>query len=666
MTTIEDIAAFFRPGGVLSKKHPGYEFRPEQVQMAAAVAAAVGRKEILLVEAGTGVGKSLAYLYPLILWTRALKKKVAVSTETKTLQKQLIEKDIPFLVSALGVTLQAELCLGANNYLCLLRLERSGQRELFESKQSAKQYQAILSWSRETDRGLLLELDFVPRGEVWSSIQVEPDMCLRRKCPRFEACFYYHARERAEAADLLVMNHHLFFANLAVGGAALPPFEAVVFDEAHSLEEAATSFLGAEVSQYRAPSLLNHLFSLKTGKGFLPAHLKDAFQAQSWEGRFREVHDLNEDFFARLEETWKGKKTVRIRDRIQADELTRSLINLIDQLKEAKKAIPDEESREECGGYLVRAGELVSDLDAISNLKNEDWVYWFERSGERRRVRRALHMAPIKVGDYLQEKVWGQYSPVILTSATLSTGGNFGYLRGRLGLEGGNELILASPFDYLRRVVVYTDPKIPDPKSRLDEYEERVIEDIEKIVQATEGGAFVLFTSYRMLDKAYETLAPKFSRYRLFRQGEGERYKILEEFKSRSDSVLFGTTSFWQGVDVPGANLRCVIIAKLPFGVPDEPVLQARLEYIREMEGDPFNDFQLPEAIIMLRQGFGRLIRHRQDYGVVAILDPRVRTRGYGRAFFSSLPPCRSTSDLDEVSAFMKTMRTTNPANSTE
>ncbi len=658
MTTIDDIAAFFRPDGVLSKKHPGYEFRPEQVEMASAVARTIGRGETLLIEAGTGVGKSLAYLYPLILWTKALGKKVAVSTETKTLQKQLIEKDIPFLVSALGVDLRAELCLGANNYLCLLRLDRSGQRELFELKQSVKQYQAILSWSRRTETGIFLELDFTPRFEVAASVQVEPDMCLRRRCPHFSSCFFYRARERAETADLLVMNHYLFFANLAVGGGALPPFEAVVFDEAHSLEEAATSFLGAEVSQHRIPSLLNHLYSVKTGKGFLPARLQNAFPAQSWEIPFREAHDLNESFFSRLEDSWRGKKTVRIRERISADDLSRALINLIDRLKDMKKLFADDEGKEEFGGYLHRAGEIVSDLDAISNLKNEDWVYWFERSGEKRRIRRALHMAPMEVGEYLREKVWGNYAPVILTSATLSTGGNFNYLRGRLGIEGGNELILASPFDYRSRVVIYTDPRIPDPGPRTrDAYEDRVIEDIEKIVQATEGGAFVLFTSYRVLDKAYEALAPRLSRYRLFRQGEGERYKMLEEFKSRPDSVLFGTTSFWQGVDVPGENLRCVIIAKLPFGVPDEPVFQARIERIREADGDPFHELQLPEAVIMLRQGFGRLIRHRNDYGVVAILDPRVRTKGYGRVFFSSLPSCRSTSDLAEVRAFMKEMR---------
>lgn len=658
MTTIDEIAGFFRPGGPLSQRHPDYEFRPEQVEMAAAVARAIGRGETLLVEAGTGVGKSLAYLYPLLLWSKFSKKRAAVSTETKTLQKQLVEKDIPFLVSATGIELRAELCLGANNYLCLLRLDRSGQRELFESKESVKQYQAILSWARRTEAGILLELGFTPRYEVAASIQVEPDMCLRRKCPHFASCFYYKARERAEAADLLVMNHHLFFANLVVNGAALPPFEAVVFDEAHSLEEAATSFLGAEVSQHRIPSLLNHLYSVKTGKGFLPARLRDSFRAESWEAAFREAHDLNDEFFSRLEDGWKGKKTVRIRERFSAEAITRSLLGLIERLKEVKKAFPDEEGREEFGGYLNRAGEIVSDLDAISNLKQEDWVYWFERTGERRRLRRALHMAPMEVEEFLKEKLWGNYAPAILTSATLSTGGDFGYLRSRLGIEGGHELILASPFDYRRQVLLYTDPRIPDPGPRTREaYESRVIEEIEKIVRAAEGGAFVLFTSYRVLDLAYEALAPRLSRYRLFRQGEGERYKILEEFKSHPDSVLFGTTSFWQGVDVPGANLRCVIIAKLPFGVPDEPVLQARIERIKEADGDPFHEFQVPAAIIMLRQGFGRLIRHRNDYGVVAILDPRLRTKGYGRAFVSALPPCRLSSDLGEVGSFMAEMR---------
>lgn len=653
-TAPREISDFFKPGGKLAQSHPQYEFRPQQAEMATAVRQAIEDRLTLMVEAGTGVGKSLAYLYPFLVWSSGSGKKVAVSTETKTLQQQLIEKDVPFLIRETGLSLRAELCVGAVNYLCRLRLSRCEQYGLFESKQSIRHYRKIVEWSGKSDTGLVLDLDFIPRPEVWSAVRVETDLCLHRKCPYFSDCFYYRARQRREKADILVMNHHLFFANLASGGAVLPRFEAVVFDEAHSLEEVATKFLGREISNYRLPKLLGYLFSLRTGRGFLPAHIRKKSELADWRALFEKLLDSNKVFFEGLGERLGGKQTVRLRKKEWDDEeLTEQVGELSQRLNKFREEISDEEDREELARYLNRGRELAADLDDILNLKSEESVYWYEERGRGRRPRRTLKRAPLEVGEYLQKLLWSKFAPVILTSATLSTEGSFNYLRGRLGLEEARELVLTSPFDYRKSVLLYVNPGIPDPSSRKAEYEERVIREVGEIVHLVGGGVFALFTSYRMLFRAYEELEDKLRDFVCLKQGDQDRYHLLEEFRSRPGSVLFGTASFWQGVDVPGQSLKCVIIAKLPFAVPDDPVTAARIERVKEEGGNPFREFQLPRAIIMLRQGFGRLIRHRRDYGIVAILDPRLRTRHYGRAFASSLPSCLVTSDLSNLRRFL-------------
>ncbi len=663
MASMSDPKEFFRPGGELSRKLPSYEPRPQQAAMAEAVEGAIANNETLLVEAGTGVGKSLAYLYPFILWAARGENKVAVSTETKTLQKQLIEKDVPFLRDEVGLPIRAELCLGAGNYLCPYRFEKASRQGLFQSKKAADQFRKVEKWSEKTAEGLVLELDFVPLSEVWSSVKVETDLCLHGKCPSLDGCFYYRARRRQEKADILVMNHHLFFANLAVGGAVLPPFQAVVFDEAHSLEAIATEFLGVQFSNYRLPRLLGYLYGRRTKKGFLPTHLKNEVELADWERLIDKLHSLNDDFFSALEKHWpEDRKTVRIREAGYAgDVLTGPLEELTRRLKDLREGFGDEESREEATGYISRCRDLTRDLDSLLNLKLEGYVYWYERTRAIRRVRHSLQMAPIRVGEFLREKLWDRPWPVVLTSATLSTGGNFRFICSNLGLENCRSLILDSPFDYPRRVIVYTDAKIPDPTRRRQEYEEKIIRDIEEIVRLTEGGAFVLFTSFRMLDRAYEELSEKLTEYDCLRQGDRDRYRLLEEFKADPSSVLFGTNSFWQGVDVPGESLKCVIIVKLPFDVPDDPLTEARLEDIRLKGGDPFRAYQVPRAVIMLRQGFGRLMRGRGDYGVVAILDPRIHTRQYGREFLASLPSCRVTSHLTHVEEFLEKVKNSHP-----
>jgi len=456
-----------------------------------------------------------------------------------------------------------------------------------------------------------------------------------------------------------VMNHHLFFANLAVGGMILPPFKAVVFDEAHLLEDIATEFLGYEVSNYRLPTLLNYLYSLRTGKGFLPPRIKDDDLLDSWSLRIQRLHDLNDAFFSGLNERWKNVfRAVRLKKPgFVEDILSDPLQKLENELEAIKDTMPDDESLEELQTYITRCRKIRQELDSIITMKEEKNVYWYSREEHGRRLRQTLHMAPIEIRDYLRPLLWDKFSPVVLTSATISTGGDFAFLRHRLGLDRCQELRLDSPFDYENRVMIYIDSRIPDPGRNRSEYEERIIGDIEKLVVLSGGGAFILFTSFRMLNKAFERLSGPLEKYGCLRQGDKDRYDLLEDFRRRPASILFGTTSFWQGVDVPGESLRSVIIAKLPFGVPDDPITEARIEAIREGGGNPFLEYQVPQAIIMLRQGFGRLMRHREDYGTVAILDPRIRTRYYGRAFFASLPGSRVTSHLTQLKEFIGKMR---------
>ncbi|MFH1039415.1 MAG: ATP-dependent DNA helicase [PVC group bacterium] len=658
MSLIED---FFREGGALSQAHPRYDYRPQQEEMAEAVREAIERREILMVEAGTGVGKSLAYLYPFVLWSKKTGEKAAVSTGTKTLQKQLIEKDIPFLAETLNLPVTAELCLGAGNYLCLFRLARAGEQGLFSSKESARQYREIAEWAEETESGIQLDLGFLPRGEVWAEVRVEHDFCLRQKCPFFGPCFYFKARARREKADILVMNHHLFFANLGSGGMILPPFKAVVFDEAHLLEEIATEFMGYEVSNYRIPTLMGYLYSSRTGKGFLPARIEEDEKRDPWLRRIEKLLELNTAFFSGLKDTWKEIfRTVRLKEpHFAEDILTIPLAELTECLEELKETMTDDESLAELKTYISRCRAIREELSAILSMEDAENVYWYSREKHGRRIRQTLQMAPIEVGAFLRKSLWEKYGPIVLTSATISTGGDFSFLRGRIGIENCRECILASPFDYENRVMLYTDHRIPDPNRQKEEYEERVIQDTGRLILLSGGGAFVLFTSYRMLNKVYERLSGPLAGFGCLRQGDDERYRLLEEFRRHPSSVLFGTTSFWQGVDVPGESLKCVIIAKLPFAVPDDPVTEARIDFIKTQGGDPFREYQVPRAVIMLRQGFGRLMRGKDDYGIVAILDPRLRTRSYGRSFFSSLPSCRVTSKLADLDAFLKQIQGT-------
>ncbi|MDP8247114.1 MAG: helicase C-terminal domain-containing protein [Candidatus Tritonobacter lacicola] len=650
------LRVFFSNSGQLAKHLPGHEQREEQIAMAEAIEEAIDRPNHLLVEAGTGVGKSLAYLVPLVSWAVKTKKRVLVSTYTKTLQTQLIEKDIPLLKDCVETPFEAALCLGANNYLCLRKLNNPYQMEIFKDEEELRQLEMIRGWSMETGSGVVSELDFSPLREVWEAVSRDHEFCHGRRCPHRTGCFYARARFVWKQANLLVANHHLFFANLASGGGVLPEFECVILDEAHRIEDAATGYFGEQVSNRRVPYLLGQVYRPKENRGFAARHVKGERILKAWEEIIGEVEDANRHFFRSLGKLFgQSSSATRLRERLDIDNaLAVPLRHLIDQLDSMKKSL-SEEARDEARAYMRRAKEISWALDFIIEQKGSDLVYWYEASTRRRRLFQSMNYAPIDVSEVMREQVFDRYRSVILTSATMASAGDFDFIRSRLGVRDADQRLLGSPFDFKENALLFSSKSIPDPRRKREEYEKKVATLVEKIIRANRGGGiFVLFTSYRMLYRTFHVLEKKLGDYTILCQGKEDRYRLLEKFRKDIGSVLFGTSTFWMGVDIPGKALQCVIITKLPFEHPDEPVVQARLEKIAEDGGDAFREYSLPQAVLMLRQGFGRLIRTKKDYGVIAILDPRLHTRPYGRKFLDALPETSRSDKIEDISAFLE------------
>lgn len=640
------------PDGSIARRLQTYESRPEQLRMADAVRDAIARQTHLLVEAGTGVGKSFAYLVPAILAAASQpgkagrERRIIVSTHTISLQEQLIARDIPFLNSVLPVEFSAVLAKGRSNYVSLRRLKGAGERagSLFGESAELEQLRSLRRWAADTSDGSLATLEFRPLPQVWDEVRSEHGNCLGRKCPTYEECHFYKARRRVWNADIVVVNHALFFSDLALrreGASVLPDYDVVILDEAHTLEQVAGEHLGVSITSGQLTYLFNKLYNDRQQKGLLVHH--NLPQAQQLVSHLRYAVD---GFFAAikdwLEQQQPGNGRVRTPLAI-GNPVSPDLRRLSAELRGYAHRLEAEEQKIEVTAAADRLDALAHSLDYWMKQTLADSVYWVEVSGRQRQLTR-LVCAPIEVGSLLRDELFAQVKTAILTSATLSVGeDDFSFFRQRIGLTKARELKLGSPFDYRTQVKLVLAEGMPDPTGRSGDYERAVCERIKRHVDEIDGGTFVLFTSYRMLKACAERLTGWFaSRNRLLLcQGDGlDRSAMLERFRKDGRAVLFGTESFWQGVDVPGDALQNVIITKLPFSVPDHPLLEARLEKIREDGGNPFMDYQVPEAAIKLRQGFGRLIRSRSDTGQVVMLDPRIRTKRYGRVFLESLPEC--------------------------
>ena len=656
--------SIFGPDGLIAKAHPEYEHRPGQIEMAEAVLRAFEQKQHLIVEAGTGTGKTLAYLVPAIAAACGSGARVVISTGTKNLQEQLMDKDIPFLQDILPAKFRAALMKGRNNYACLHRIKRAESTPILEGLEQIDQFDEVFRWVTQTETGDRAELSNLPENlPFWRHIDARSDTCLGQRCPDYEPCFLTRMRQRAIDADVIVVNHHLFFADLALRngayGAVLPDYAAVILDEAHQIEEVASEYFGAQISNYQIDDLLRDVSYLKiedreTQKELAKVSARiqrfaDSFwisfpEGRGLDGRFALTRRSNgpivrED--VEYDEQQAGMPAYRPQDASgPMSDSYRALDNVLHRLETTLDILKDPPADAE--SLLRRTRQMRFDLNFLVRAEDKQFVYWLERRG--RGV--FLRASPIDVSGLLQDKLFEKVPTVVLTSATLSSAGNFRFIRERLGLDQGAEMIAESIFDFENQAVLYLPKQMPDPRS--PQWGAAAAGEVIKIINATEGRAFVLSTSFAGMNELYERVASQID-YPCFVQGSAAKGALLNKFRSTPHAVLFATSSFWQGVDVRGEQLSCVIIDKLPFAVPSDPIIAARQRAIEDEGGSSFYEYSVPQAVISLKQGLGRLIRSTTDRGVLAVLDPRLRTKAYGQTFLKSLPPCRVTSEISEL-----------------
>jgi ATP-dependent DNA helicase DinG len=641
----------FGRDGLIARAHPEYEYRPGQIQMAEAVLHAFEEKRHLIVEAGTGTGKTLAYLVPAIAAATARGARVIISTGTKNLQEQLMAKDIPFLQQVLPRKFTAAYMKGRTNYACLQRIRRAENSPVLEGLDELDYFDEVRQWARESQTGDRAELINLPENlSFWRHLDARSEICVGQKCPDYDPCFITRMRQRAMDADIVIVNHHLFFADLALRnseyGQVLPDYSAVIFDEAHLIEDVAAEYFGAQVSTYQMEDLVRDLSLLPITNVDVNKELTRIasrlarFGDNFWMG-FREGRG-EEGRFPVLPGTFARKRTDGEIEATPLGEAYLSLDGALERLETTLDALPDQPLEVE--NLLRRVRQIRFDLQFIVAGDDKHFVYWTERRGRGL----FLRASPIDVSSLLQDKLFERVETVVLTSATLASAGNFNFIRERLGLAEADDLVAPSSYDYQSQTVLYLPLRLPDPRS--PQFMDAAANEIINILNATEGRAFVLSTSRASMNALYERVAGEVD-FPCFLQGTASKAGLLEKFRETPNAVLFATSSFWQGVDVRGEQLSCVIIDKLPFAVPSDPVVAARQRYIDDQGGSSFYEYSVPQAIISLKQGLGRLIRSTTDRGVLAILDPRLRTKAYGRVFLESLPPCRVTSNIEELAS---------------
>jgi ATP-dependent DNA helicase DinG len=630
----------FGPGGLLEKSmFGGYEHRPAQLEMAEAVDDAFTTHHHAIVEAGTGTGKTLAYLLPAICSGR----RVVISTATKSLQEQLYQKDIPFLQKHFAPQLKVAVMKGRSNFLCLSKVHAMADQPMLRGLEEVDAFRQIRDWSKLTETGDRAELTFLPDdSELWSRIDARRDTCTGQKCPEFQRCFVTQMHARAKDAELIIVNHHLFFADLALKqddfGSILPEYSAVVFDEAHEMEDVASDYFGQQISNFRFEEIARDADqAMRTTNQASPTLLRKTQRIREKNRAFFEVFPPRDGRFPFS----RGERQAFLEQNRQPYD---ALLNALKALETEFAALT--QKPEELLRIARRSFELRQELAFLFESDEKNYVYWYER----RNKGVFLAATPIDVSQILRERLFEKFDTVILTSATLTVAGRFEYMRQRMGLDHAMENALPPEFDYPEQALLYLPQKMPDVRDA--SFAPKAADEIAQLLEISDGRAFCLFTSYSQMNDLFERLRNRLD-FPLLLQGTAPRSTLLERFKNTPNAVLFATASFWQGVDVPGDQLSCVIVDRLPFAVPSDPIVAARVKALQEDGRNPFAEFQVPQAVLSLKQGFGRLIRSKTDRGVLALLDTRIQRMPYGKIFLESLPRYKRTHNLADVRRFL-------------